>query len=243
MATSAKDLYLDLIKRCILDGIYPESDQELACRIAGKGGSWPKVAHTMIGLERLNNIQMCIETVIKDGIDGDILEAGVWRGGATIFMKAVLEALGINDRKVWVADSFEGLPAPNIIKYPKDRGLNLHTFPILSVSLDQVKRNFERYGLLDETIQFIKGWFKDSLSNAPIKKLAVLRADGDMYESTTDILTNLYPKVAVGGFVLVDDYGDIAACRQAVDDYRINHGIDDPIIKVDWTGIYWRRLK
>jgi O-methyltransferase len=98
-----------------------------------------------------------------------------------------------------------------------------------------------RYGLLDDQVRFLRGWFKDTLPDAPIRQLAVLRIDGDLYESTMDVLTHLHPKVTAGGFVIVDDYGEIASCRQAVTDYRSAHSIDNPIMPIDWTGVYWRR--
>ena len=111
----------------------------------------------------------------------------------------------------------------------------------LRVSEDEVRETFRRYGLLDGQARFVKGWFRDTLRAAPIERLAVLRLDGDMYESTIEALHALYPKVSPGGFVIVDDYGAIPACRQATDDYRRAHGIDAPMTQVDWTGVWWRK--
>ena len=172
---------------------------------------------------------------------GDLLVAGTWRGGEAIFMRAVLEVLGDPVRAVWVADSFKGLPPPDPDNYPADAGDTHHTFPELAVSLAEVKANFARYGMLDDRVRFLEGWFKDTLADAPIGRLAVLRCDGDMYESTMDTLRPLYPKVSPGGFVIVDDYGCVPACKQAVDDYRREHDITDPIETIDWTGVYWRK--
>jgi hypothetical protein len=239
-------LYLDLMKRCLTNWVYADAEggpyaprpADPAARLAGR--DWPPTAHTMIGLARLANVQFAVESVLRENVSGDLLEAGVWRGGATILMRAVLQAYGVTDRTVWVADSFEGLPPPNPAAYPHDAGMQLHTFPQLAVSLDRVRENFARYGLLDDRVRFLKGWFRDTLPRAPIERLAVLRADGDLYESTTDILTALYPKVVPGGFVIIDDYSDIAACRHAVDDYRRRHNITAPITAIDWTGVYWR---
>jgi hypothetical protein len=242
-----RSLYLDLMKRCLLNWIYAANEvallsgQELEPEDCIEGKSWPAIAHTMIGLRRLENLQYCIETVLKDNIPGDLLEAGVWRGGATIFMRAVLQVFGVTDRLVWVVDSFDGVPPPNPSKYPCDAKMFLHKFRQLAVPLEQVQANFSRYGLLDERVRFLKGWFKDTLPSASIGELAVLRLDGDMYESTMDCLTHLYPKLADGGFVIIDDYGEIASCRQAVTDYRSTYGIENPIVPIDWTGVYWRR--
>jgi hypothetical protein len=238
-------LYLDLIKRCLVNWVYADTEVLFGgafdARLRGEGQDWPPTAHTMIGLRRLDNLQHCAEAVLRDRVPGDFLEAGVWRGGAAILMRAVLKAHGATDRLVWLADSFAGLPPPNPDKYPHDAGLDLSVYPQLAVSADQVRANIARYGLLDGQVRFLPGWFRDTLPAAPVGRLAVLRLDGDLYESTTDALTHLYPKLSPGGFVLVDDYGAIAACRQAVHDYRDAHGITDPITPVDWTGVYWRR--
>jgi len=205
-----------------------------------EGNIWPGYADTMIGLKRLDNIQFCVEAVIEEGIEGDLIETGVWRGGACIFMRAILAAYGIEDRKVYVADSFEGLPKPDVEKYPADKGDTHHIHRFLAVSYDEVKNNFKRYGLLDDQVVFLKGWFKDTLPQAPIERLAVLRLDGDMYGSTIDALANLYPKLSKGGFCIIDDYA-LPGCKRAVDDFRTERGIHSEIKVVDWTGRYWKK--
>jgi O-methyltransferase len=210
-------------------------DEDL--RLQGK--DWPLEAETMIGLDRLDNIERCISTLIADGIPGDLIETGVWRGGAVIFMRAVLATFSDTTRTVWVADSFEGLPSPDPA-YPIDAGDLHHTQTRLAVSLQEVRANFDRYGLLDEQVRFLKGWFKDTLPRAPIDRLGLIRLDGDMYSSTIEALTALYPKLSVGGFVIVDDYA-LKGAREAVTDFRRQHRIDEPIETIDWTGAFWRR--
>ncbi|NEQ95264.1 MAG: macrocin O-methyltransferase [Cyanothece sp. SIO2G6] len=202
---------------------------------------FPGRAHTMVGLKRLDNLQGCIEDVLARNVPGDFFEAGVWRGGVCIFMRAMLKAYGIQDRTVWLADSFEGLPAPNAKKYPADAGWTFHWFDEIAISLEQVKSNFSRYGLLDSQVQFLKGWFCDTLPNAQVTQLAILRADGDMYESTMDIFTNLYSKVSIGGYVIIDDYNIAPGCKQAVDDFRKANGITDELRKMDTDEFYWIR--
>lgn len=210
-----------------------------------EGRDWPKNAHTMVGMARLDNLQHCLRRVLHDGVPGDLIETGVWRGGASIFMKALLEVFGASDRdaqrRVFVADSFEGLPPPNPELYPHDEGIDLYKAPQLAIPRRVVESNFRRYGLLDERVVFLEGFFADTLPHAPIEKLAIMRLDGDLYESTMDALVNLYPKLSAGGYCIVDDYGAIEACREAVHDYRRDHGITDEIVPVDWTGAYWRR--
>jgi O-methyltransferase len=206
-----------------------------------EGRDWPLSAETMVGLRRLDNLQHCISDVVANGVPGDIIETGVWRGGAMIFARGLLEALGDTDRLVWCADSFAGLPPPDPERYPADGGDVHHTYHQLAVSLEQVRSNFERYRLLDDRVRFIEGWFRDTLPAAPVERLAVLRLDGDMYESTIVALEALFPKLSAGGYVVVDDYGAAQGCRQAVDDFRRDNRIDDPLHEVDWTGVYWQR--
>lgn len=243
----AKALYLDLLKRCLANTIYQDSGTTLGKNLPFdlghrmEGRDWPAVAHTMIGLKRLDALHFCVQDVLARGVPGDLIETGVWRGGATIFMRGVLKAHGVTDRVVWAADSFEGLPAPDAAKYPADADYNFHAFRELAVSLEQVKLNFQRYGLLDDQVRFLKGWFRDTLPGAPIRSLAVLRLDGDLYESTIDALTHLYPKLERGGYAIVDDYSDVPACKQAVTDYRAAHGITEEIVPIDWSGVFWRK--
>jgi O-methyltransferase len=194
----------------------------------------------MVGLKRLNNLQMCIERVIADQVPGDLIETGVWKGGSTIFMRGVLKAYGDTSRCVWVADSFQGLPPPNTNKYPDDAGDVHYTYDSLRVTEARVRENFAAYDLLDDRVKFLKGWFSDTLPSAPIEKLAVLRLDGDMYESTMDALESLYDKLSVGGYIIVDDYC-IDSCRKAVTDFRNARSIIEEIIEIDGTGVYWRR--
>ena len=174
----------------------------------------------MIGMKRLANVRTCVEDVLAEGVPGDLIETGAWRGGTTIYMRAILKVHGITERVVWVADSFAGLPRPDAIRYPRDEGDRLHTFPQLAVTLERVRENFRRDGLLDDQVRFLEGWFRDTLPTAPIETLAILRLDGDLYESTMQALECLYDKLSVGGYVIIDDYGNVAGCRQAVHDFR-----------------------
>lgn len=232
-------LYLDLMKRVLLDAVY---ENDLEARQRQKIGlGWPGRAHTMIGMQRLDNLHQLADEVIKKNISGDFMEAGAWRGGATILMRAILEAYGIADRAVWVADSFEGLPAPDDEKFPMDKGSEYHLDDSLAVSLGQVQVHFNRYGLLDAKVKFLKGFFKDTLPSAPIKQLALLRIDVDMYQSTMEALEYLYPKLSAGGYVIIDDYDLIPACRQAVDDYRAKNGITADIQPIDKITVYWQK--
>lgn len=253
-------LYLDLMKRVLINSVYEDQgilypDGSTRTEIANhrevvpfdgrrreNGFDFPSVAHTMIGRRRLDNLQDCIEQVLADDVPGDLIETGVWRGGATIFMRAVLRAYGITDRTVWVADSFAGLPPADVENYPADAGIPFDAMTdVLGVPLEDVQENFRRYDLLDEQVRFLPGLFKDTLPTAPVEELAVLRLDGDMYESTMNALDSLYPRLNPGGFAIIDDYRLVPACRQAVTDYRERHGISEPIKAIDACGSYWRK--
>lgn len=205
------------------------------------GGDWPSDAETMIGMVRLNNLQECVTDVIKNEVPGDLIETGVWRGGASIFMTAALKAYGETERTVWVADSFRGLPKPEDQTHAGDIADPLVKFRDLAVPLDVVKDNFRKYGLLNDQVRFLVGWFQDTLPSAEVDRLAVLRLDGDMYDSTMVALEALYHKLSVGGYVIVDDYSALPACKDAVDEFRAREGITDPLLPVDWAAVYWQR--
>jgi O-methyltransferase len=197
-------------------------------------------AYTLLGRQRLDNLQWCVEEVLRYDIPGDLIETGVWRGGACILMCAILKAYRICDRKVFGADSFEGLPPPSPDRYPLDKGSIYHLQRGFSVSLDEVRHNFEEFRLLDEQIEFVKGWFSETLPKQAGHTWSVIHLDGDMYQSTMEALENLYPGLSLGGFIIVDDFGAAQGCRQAVLDYRQMHSITEDICNIDWTGIYWR---
>jgi hypothetical protein len=243
----AKALYLDLLKRCLTNMIYQDpgrlmgSDLPFDLRTRAEGRDWPMVAHTMIGIKRLDALHFCVEDVLDRKVPGDFIETGVWRGGACILMRGVLKSRGVTDRTVWAADSFAGLPPPNAERYPQDAGYQFHEFEELAIPLEQVQENFRRYGLLDDQVRFLQGWFRDTLPTAPVQRLAILRLDGDLYESTMDALTHLYPRLERGGYAIIDDYGDVKACKEATDEYRAAHGIAEEIITIDASGVFWRK--
>lgn len=258
-------LYLDLLKRVLARDGFPQRQAPAALPAGGVDSQvradiatwldahglavvhkeppteWPVDAETMLGPERLDNVMHCVGTVVRDGVPGDLIETGVWRGGACILMRGVLEALGDRSRTVWVADSFQGLPKPDAERYPADEGDLFWTVDVLAVSLAEVMANFRRYHLLDDQVRFLPGWFEDTLPTAPIERLAVLRLDGDMYASTMQALEALYPKLSPGGFAIIDDYGAVPGCRAAVHDFRTAHDITEPMTQTDYTEVFWRK--
>lgn len=252
---NAPELYLDLLTRVLTGTIFEsEPDRERQSDVEFLDafirhyirGS----AVTMLPLARMRNLRACAVDVLQREVPGDFIETGVWRGGATIFMRGILGAYGISNRKVWVADSFEGLPSPDAAKFPLEA--KVHAGPMMSrvynhfgVSVEDVRRNFETFGLLDGQVAFLKGWFKDTLPTAPIGALALMRLDGDYYESTRDALNALYDRLSIGGYAIIDDYAEDewTYCRKAVDEFRAHRAITDPMIEVDSKCYYWQRSR
>jgi len=251
----AIQLYLDLLKASLTNTLFaaePDVEDEVQTRyVQGFIRHYIKgAAISMCPVVRFENLELCMVDVLTGHIPGDMIETGVWRGGATIFMRALLKAYGVSDRTVWVADSFEGLPEPDAERFPLEakahngKVMN-EVYEHFAVSLEEVQRNFRAYGLLDEQVRFLKGWFKDTLPGAPIKAISILRLDGDYYESTMDSLVNLFDKVSVGGYIIVDDYGEDSwtYCRKAVDEFRHERGVEDPMRRVDSNCYYWQRMR
>jgi O-methyltransferase len=241
-------LYLDLLERTVSNWIYGD-----AANLFGRaqpfeperrrlGKDIPEQAHTMIGLRRLRHLRVVVEDVLRKGIPGDLIEAGVWRGGACILMAGVLEAWGDTQRKVIAADSFAGLPPPDS-RYAKDAltTFNFHLRPELAVGAAQVQANFERYGLWGPRVMLLEGLFCDTLPACPSPSIAVLRMDGDLYSSTMDTLVHLYDRVSPGGYVISDDYGVVIDARRAVLDFRAQRGITAEMIRIDDDAVYWRK--
>ena len=252
--------YLELLKLCLCDLAgartlsvsrtgdtrRPESrvksreltEEELVLR--ARGSDWPFSGLTMVGLKRLDDLQACVESVVADAVAGDLIEAGAWRGGASILVRATLDSLGADERTVYVADSFQGLPAPDPAAFPEDRDLDLSQVEFLAVPPEEVRAHFARFGC-EQGVELIEGFFDETLPGLSDRRWSVIRLDGDTYEATWVGLESLYPGLSAGGYLIVDDYGLIPECRAAVEDYRREHAIGEPIEKVDWNGIRWRR--
>lgn len=208
-----------------------------------RGKDWPVYAETMVGPRRLQMLHGLLNMTRDGGIRGDFAECGVWRGGTCIY--AAEWALALHEpMHVYAFDSFQGLPEGGA--YAQDDGDPHHTQnDVFAVSLDQVQVNFAKYGIPDYAWTPVAGWFRESL---PLWKeenaehpLRILRVDADMYEGTYDALKYLEPNVSPGGYVIIDDYGDVTACRTAVHDYLANTGQKANIEEFDHTCVWWRK--
>jgi O-methyltransferase len=176
------DRYLQLVQEVLINSIYqdratdPRSHPFFDAPKRDAGLDWPQQALNMIGSIRLRSLPERWELVLRDSVPGDFVETGIWRGGACTMIAAVLAVYGEKERKVRGFDSFQGLPPPNEEIYPGDRGDQLHRFSQQVVSLGEVPDNFRRLGLWIEQVRLVKGWFKDTVAAAPIKKTPVLIA-------------------------------------------------------------------
>ncbi len=242
-----RNRYLDLVAHTLDGTIYEDVPltatglKDYNATLREYGWDWPSVAFTMIGTKRLANFRIVIESVIGERVPGDIVETGVWRGGACIMARAVLFTYGIKDRRVIVCDSFEGLPPPDAKTFPKDSESVFHEYGDLSVSLETVKSNFAKFNLLDDQVVFLKGWFRDTMAKVPSEKIAVLRLDGDMYESTIDPLRHLYDRIPDGGWIIVDDYNVVPAAKAAVHDFLDSRKEMPHLHEIDGVGVFFRK--
>jgi O-methyltransferase len=252
--------YLDLLKLCLCDLVGActsevtwtgdkrwfnrqlTGDDQLAGRAEGK--DWTLNGLSMVGLRRLDDLQACAESVVRDEIEGDLIEAGVWRGGASILIRATVDSLGATDRIVWLADSFEGFPPPEQSGVAADRALEtqLSGIDYFAPGLGAVKSYFARFGFSDR-VKFVPGFFEETLGQLGGRRWSLIRIDADTYSATKLALEALYPGVAVAGYVVLDDYFHpwLPECKKAIDDFRIEHHISEPIHKIDWNSGRWRR--
>ncbi|KAL7516729.1 hypothetical protein ACHAWX_001713 [Stephanocyclus meneghinianus] len=216
----ARSMYLEMIKSFVSALVF--GDKELAIRpnlgpskkMSGPlnparrnvGADWAYLGDTMTGSVRLNNVRDLISDVITNNVEGGYIETGVWRGGSSIFARAVITAHGQAQNRIsYVCDSFAGLPPGDRSLDPKDT--NWDNTPYLEVASEIVAGSFNRYGLLDRNVVFAKGFFNETMPplSKHVEELSVMRLDGDMYESTVDVLYHLYDKLSIGGYVIMDD--------------------------------------
>lgn len=201
--------------------------------------NYTEYAHTLLGKERLDYLEYSVRTIYNDGVKGDILQAGCWRGGSSIFIRGLQKALDDQCRLLWVADSFQGLPESKDAAdhdFPMDKSV----LPFLSVARSHVESLFERYALLDDGVRILEGWFEDTLKSPPMPSLALLHIDADLYSSTRCVLEGCYPLVTNGGFVVIDDYGKLPPCKEAVDEFLARHGLSPPFDKIGEHAVAWR---
>lgn len=207
--------------------------------VDGNLRNFTEFSYTLVGRKRLDHLQQCVEDILENEVPGDLLEAGVWRGGCCILMAAVLAAHGDSGRCVWLADSFAGLPA-SVRREDRDYAMDASRLPVLAVPVEEVRNNLRRFGLLGDRIRFLPGWFEETLPDSDTGPLALLRVDCDLYSSTWTVLEALYPRLSGGAWVIIDDYGILPPCKQAVDEFREQNGIAAELQPIDSHAVCWR---
>jgi O-methyltransferase len=216
-------MYTELLKSALINHLYGGVEKFPNDNIGPKGPAligWD-------GYRRMTMMEPLIDYVLAHDVPGDLVEAGVWMGGMTIFFRGLLRVNEVSDRAVWNLDSFEGIPMRKdmeLEKYPEDRDWAELWEGKLTCSLQEVRNNFERFDLLDDNVKFVKGLFKDIQPNSPIEKISVLRIDADLYLSTIQALESLYPKLSPGGYVVFDDW-KFEPVQRAINHFREKHGI------------------
>jgi hypothetical protein len=201
--------------------------------------SWLEVRRLSRSLDRVRPLTMVddlalidlvhmLRTVLEEDVPGDLVECGVWRGGAAFLLAGQLKQAGVSGRKVWLFDSFEGLPLPQEIDGEAALAYSRDTespgyYDNCRASLEEVQASAEKLGLGAHT-RFVKGWFSDTLpaTSASIGPIAILRIDADWYSSVRDCLDHLYDHVSEGGFVIIDDYSAWDGCAVAVHEFLSN---------------------
>lgn len=241
-STAERNAYLDLIKRVITNYAYLGGDNTFAeftpiRQYNLEAQKWlidpQSRPMTLLSIGQLEMIQDAVIDIERRNIRGDFIEAGIWRGGAIIFMRALLKAYDIGQRQIIAADSFEGIPQNVTFKHdPVDAWQDRW-----AASLEEVKGNIERLGLLDDRIEFLPGYFADSLGAMAKREFALIRLDSDSYDSVMTSLEHLYPRLSPGGIIIIDDW-HLVGCRFAVDAYRKQHDITEEVVARDGNA-YW----
>jgi len=207
--------------------------------------------HTMTGAVRLQAVIDGTRHVVRRGIDGDFAECGVWRGGSVLSMILTLQELGVDDRDIHLYDTFEGMTEPTELDVsPIDRPA-LETwrdaeekgerpwsqvFDEETFNQDAVRATLAETGYPRERLHLVAGPVEETIPSRAPEALALLRLDTDWYESTRHELEHLYPRLAKGGILIIDDYGHWEGARRAVDEYFAEHGPPPPLTRIDYTG-------
>jgi len=202
--------------------------------------------YTMTSLERIAALCDAVEYVVRYGVPGDFVECGVWRGGSSMAAALTLLRMGITDARLYLFDTFAGMSEPTA--YDTEIATGKSAAALLARSdpkeglawayaaIDDVRENMAATGYPPENMHLIAGKVEDTLPQRAPERICLLRLDTDWYESTRHELTHLFPRLAVGGVLIVDDYGHWAGARRAVDEYFAAHNIRMLLNRIDYTG-------
>src|SRR6267378_4047391 len=202
--------------------------------------------YTMTSPERAYALIQAVRYVVSANVPGSIVECGVWQGGSMMAVAYALQALNRSDRDLYLFDTFEGMARPTDSDVAYTGAQALSEFEIKKTgkdssewcraSVEDVRSNLLRTGYDKERLKFIKGKVEDTIPNSAPNEISILRLDTDWYQSTRHELIHLYPRLAKGGVLIIDDYGYWQGCRKAVDEYFAQQ--QEPILlnRVDHTG-------
>ncbi|MCH9018977.1 MAG: class I SAM-dependent methyltransferase [Proteobacteria bacterium] len=198
--------------------------------------------YTMTSRERISSLEDAVRYIVDGGIPGAIVECGVWRGGSMMAAALTLRDIGETDRELFLFDTFEGMPTPgdeDVSVTGKPARPTWNTRLVNGESqwcrceLDVVQANLRATGYDQDRIHFVKGMVEDTLPCDAIEGIALLRLDTDWYDSTKWELEQLFPLLAPGGVLIIDDYGRWQGCRKAVDEYFAENGVNMLLTRVD----------
>ncbi len=195
--------------------------------------------YTMMSPSRLAALERGVRSVVRRGVAGEVMECGTARGGSGALMALWLKRLN-TPKKIYILDTFEGIPAPTRADPDYDRAVAFTGD--FKGELDQIAAMYERFGVLDRAV-FVKGKFQDTLPTLDVPPLALLHLDADWYESTMVCLNHLWDKVTPGGVVQFDDYGSWEGCKKAVDEFFHTRGITDALHFIDRDGRWVMKTK
>jgi O-methyltransferase len=200
--------------------------------------------YTMTSKERVFALRQSVEYIVRAGIPGDIVECGVWKGGSMMAVALSLKELG-QTRRLHLFDTFEGMSEPTgVDKTFRGEAAGAlmaknerETSAIWAFgALDEVKKNVLGTGYDPSLVEFVQGKVEDTLPARAPEQIALLRLDTDWYESTKHELTHLYPRLSVGGVLIIDDYGHWEGARKAVDEYVREMQLKVLLQRIDYTG-------
>ncbi len=203
--------------------------------------------YTMTSIERMYSLYNSVNYVLTNNIEGDFVECGVWRGGSSMLIAKMLINRNIENRKIFLYDTFEGMSEPTEIdktfigqdaKMLLDKGADNKEESVWCLAtIDDVQNNLSLTSFNKNNIVYIKGKVEDTIPNyMPEGKISLLRLDTDWYESTKHELLNLYPLISKNGILIIDDYGHWEGCRNAVDEYFSSKKISHFTQRIDYTG-------
>lgn len=193
--------------------------------------------YTMVSPSRLAALERGVRAVVREGVPGDVVECGTARGGSAALMALWLKRLD-SPKKVFVFDTFEGLPPPTAEDPDFERAVQFTG--LCRGELDEVKDLFRRLGVLDRAV-FVKGKFQDTLPTFEAPPVALLHLDADWYESTMVCLNHLWDRVSPGGIVQLDDYGSWEGCKKAADEFLAARGVTEAPRYIDRQGRWLRK--